>query len=192
MKTAAIMLCLAIGLAASVQAADSIGYFDTIKNDPDIRAGRTYYLRHNLMYEKGEWDATNYWRGVLLPINTKVTVEYASNKAMRISWESGSLLIENSKYTKCDMATLAKRMLAPNPVPVEKFGGEMAGSIASGTLVKGMTREQVIMTRGYPPAHKTPSITGETGRWIYWTSRYATETLVFKNGKLEKGRNMVQ
>ena len=192
MKTAAIMFCLVIGLAATAARADvSIGYFDTIKSDPDIVAGQTYYLRHNLMFEKGTWVATNYWRGTLLLINTKVTVATLGNKSMLIKWDSGSLTIENNNYTKINMAALAKRMLSPNPVPIEKFGDAMAGNITSGTMVKGMTREQIIMTRGYPPAHKTPSITADNAKWMYWRSNFIIETIAISGGKLVEGRTVL-
>jgi len=193
MKNAAIMLCLAIGLAATAARADvSIGYFDTIKSDPDIVAGKTYCLRHNLRYESGSWPATNYWRGNLLLINTKVTVDALDSKTMRIKWSGTSLTIKNNDYTKITMAELAKRMLSPNPVPIEKFGDVMAKNITSGTLVKGMTREQIIMTRGYPPAHKTPSIDSDDGKWIYWVNNFATDTIVISGGKLVEGRNVVK
>jgi hypothetical protein len=191
-KNAAIMLCLAIGLAATAARADvSIGYFDTIKSDPEIVAGQTYYLRHNLMFEKDTRPATNYWRGTLLPINTRVTVAGLGDKAMLIRWNDGSLTIENNSYTKTTMPALAKRMLSPNPVPIEKFGGVMAGNIAGGSLVKGMTREQVIMTRGYPPAHKTPGIASDNAKWTYWSSKFVTETVTISGGKLVDGRNVV-
>lgn len=194
MKTSRIALLVISSLfmlSVAAKTADSIGYFETIKKDADIKAGKTYYLRHNLMYERDTWDATNYWRGSLLPINTKVAVGAIGKNSMLIKWDGGSLTIENSKYTKKNMAALAKDMLASQPVPIEKFGEEMAQNISSGTMKKGMTREQIIMTRGHPPAHKTPSITAENAKWTYWTSRYATETLVISGGKLVEGRNVV-
>ena len=192
-KTAAALFCLAIGLAATAARADvSIGYFDAIKSDPAIVAGQTYYLRHNLMFEKGAWSATNFWRGTLLPVNTKITVAALGNKSMLIQWDGGSLTIENNNYTKTTMAELARRMLSPNPVPIEKFGDAMAKNITSGSLVKGMTREQVIMTRGYPPAHKTPSITSDNAKWTYWSSNFVTEAVTISGGKLVEGRNVAQ
>jgi hypothetical protein len=193
MKSAAIMLCLLIGFAAAARAADvSIGYFDTIQSDPAIVAGQTYHLRHNLMFEGESWLATNYWRGALLPINTKVVVVSISRDSMRIRWDGGSLRIRNINNTKTTIAVLAKRMFSPNPVPIEKFGDEMAGNITSGTLVKGMTLEQVIMTRGFPLKQRTRSITSDNNTWTYKTSRYVTETLVISEGKLAEGRNVKQ
>ncbi len=189
-KITLLLLCAIAGFCATVQAATSIDYFETIKNDPAIKVDGTYYMRHNLMYEKDTWDATNYWRGMLLPINTRVKVGSLGVNSMRIEWDGGSLLIENSAHTKRSMAMVAKQMLSPRRVPIEKFGDEMAGKIRGGILAKGMTREQVIMTRGFPPGHKTPNITSDEGKWTYWTSRFAKHTLAFKGGKLEKGRNL--
>lgn len=37
-----------------------------------VAVGKEYYTRYTFMYEDGEHSATNYWRGVLVPINTKV------------------------------------------------------------------------------------------------------------------------
>ena len=190
-KTAVIVFCFAIGLGAAARASGvSIGYFDTIMNDPAIEAGQTYYLRHNLMFEKSTWEATNYWRGTLLPINTKVTVTAIDYHTVSFKWDGGKLMVVNSEHTMRRMETIAKHLLSPNPVPIEKFGEHMAQRIASGTLTKGMTREQVIMTRGWPPGHKTPDITSDNGRWMYWSSRFGYVTLVITDGLLKEGRSV--
>lgn len=188
-RIALLLLGMLFTFSAAARAADSIGYFDAIKNEAKIEKGQSYYMRHCLMFEKDAWDATNYWRGVLLPINTQVKLESIGGSYMVISWEGYRVKINNNQYTKIGMPDLAKRMLSRTPVPIEKFGKDMAGKIASGSLVLGMTREQIIMARGYPPAHKTPTIHADNGNWIYWTSRFATEVLNIKNGLLEKARN---
>ena len=179
-----------LAFAGNVQAAASIGYFDAIKNETEIKPGETYFMRHGLKFERTAWDATNYWRGTLLPINAKVTLLKMSGSTMTISWEGAELVIKNSKNTKVDLPALAKRMFSRAEVPINKFGDSLAGTIAAGEVVKGMTREQVIMARGYPPAHETPSIASDNGRWIYWSSRYVKITYVFKDGVLTEGRGL--
>ena len=52
-----------------------------------------------------------------------------------------------------------------------------------------MTREQVVMARGFPPGHKTPSLDADI--WTYWTSRHGSQTIVFTNGVLSKGRGVL-
>ena len=205
LKNIVTILCIAVGFFNTAGAAEtSIGYFNTIKNDPEIEKGKTYYLRHNLMYDGFIWDATNYLRGILLPINTKVTVVRFDHKGwwsgydsgmyvynppyIRIKWDREMLQIEPGGFARRSLEVIAKNMLSPKPVPIELFGEEMARKIISGTLAKGMTREQVIMTCGWPPGHRTPSLASD--RWIYWTGRVANETLIFSGDKLmeRKGR----
>ena len=35
---------------------------------------KSYFTKHNFMFEKGRHVTTNYWRGELVPINSKVNV----------------------------------------------------------------------------------------------------------------------
>jgi hypothetical protein len=51
-----------------------------------------------------------------------------------------------------------------------------------------MTKEQVLMTRGYPPRHRTPSLEGN--RWVYWSSRVVQLTVVFDGDVLIEGRGL--
>jgi hypothetical protein len=39
-------------------------------------------------------------------------------------------------------------------------------AVSAGKVAIGMTREQVIVSLGYPPAHETPSL--DVDRWKYW------------------------
>ena len=194
------MFCIAVGFFNTAGAAEtSIGYFDTIKNDPEIEKGQTYYLRHNLMHDGYKWIDTNYLRGTLLPINTKVTVVRIDHKgslsdvplvgiitknppSMCIKWDGEMLSVKAGEFARRSLKVIAKNMLSPKPVPIELYGEEMARKIASGTLAKGMTREQVIMTCGWPPGHRTPGLASDN--WVYWMSRFFHETLIFSGDKL--------
>ena len=182
----------ALASAATAVAADSIGYFDAITSDPLPIVGQQYYTRHCFMYEKGASETTNYWRGSLVPINTQVTLVSLNEKNLVLRLASGETVkIENvEKYSRRSMSTIAHNLLATQPVPIGKFDEATANAIKGGTLKMGMTKEQVIMARGYPPGHRTPSLDGDT--WIYWSSRYVTDTIVFSNGVLARGRGVLQ
>jgi hypothetical protein len=172
----------------------SIGYFDAITKEAAPVVGEQYYMRHCLRYEAGKpWETTNYWTDIssLVPINAKVTLTSLGSKSMQIRIEKTNqvLTIENKeKYSQKDMATIAKNMLTRQPVPIEKFDEKTAKNIANGVLALGMTKEQVVMTRGYPPGHKTPSL--DIDRWTYWSSRVVTHALVFQDGVLTQGRGL--
>jgi hypothetical protein len=57
-------------------------------------------------------------------------------------------------------------------------------SIKGGVVVKGMSREAVIMAIGVPSDHKTPSLESDT--WHFWKSRFAKRSICFDaDGKAE-------
>ena len=47
-----------------------------------------------------------------------------------------------------------------------------------------MTKQQVIMALGYPPAHRTPSIDGPM--WTYWANRWATFEVYFDGDRVSR------
>ncbi len=197
MKTIIRLLLAASALFVSVsslraEAPHTIGYLEAIAKEEAPVVGESYYLRHGLTYESGkDWPTTNYWVGILVPINSKVTLNSLGSKKIQIRVEKTNqvVTIENiEKYTQKSAAEIAKNLLTRQPVPIEKFDEKIAKNIAAGTLALGMTKEQVVMTRGYPPAHKTPSL--DVDRWQYWNSRFVIQTIVFKDGVLAEGRGI--
>jgi len=152
--------------------------------------GKRYYTRANLWHERRKHVTTNYTRGTLLPINSLITLESINQKKMTWQLDSGETLTIAlaEKFSQRSLEDIAAELLAAEPVPIESLGKSLARHIAAGELRLGMTREQVLMTRGYPPRHKTPSLDGD--RWIYWSSRFVHRTLVFQDGLLAEGRSI--
>ncbi len=152
--------------------------------------GDSYYTRYNLWYERKKHSTTNYSRGVLLPINSKVTLLAVGDKKMSLQLESGETinLVLAKKTSLRPLSEIAVELLASTQIPVAKLGDELANSIRAGTMRLGMTKEQVLMARGYPPRHKTPSLDSDS--WIYWSSRFVHRTLLFQDGVLTLGRGI--
>jgi outer membrane protein assembly factor BamE (lipoprotein component of BamABCDE complex) len=48
----------------------------------------------------------------------------------------------------------------------------------------GMTRDEVLMSLGYPPAHRTPSLDSPT--WTYWANRWATFEVYFDGDRVSR------
>lgn len=181
----------AASLAQSTQAPVSIGYFEAIAQEAPPVVGETYSLRHCIMHEKGEHVATNYWKGELTPINTKVKLVSMKGKTIKLQVVDTGAEIKVTNvpdYTKKDLPTIARNMLTRTPVPIETFGEAMAANIRAGTLARGMTREQVVMTRGYPPGHRTSSLDNEI--WLFWHNRVAYFSYQFRDGVLVDGRDL--
>lgn len=188
------LIAIAVSAPGLLAGEKTIGYFESIEKEAAPVEGEQYYMRHCLKYEVNKpWLTTNYWTdaSILVPINAKVTLVSLKKGSMKIKIEKPevTLVIENVKnYSQRDMDTIAKNMLTRTPVPIEKFDEKMAKNIRNGILALGMTKEQVIMTRGYPPGHKTPSL--EIDSWTYWNNRFVTHLLVFEDGELAKARGL--
>jgi hypothetical protein len=157
----------------------------------DVVAGKEYYVRYTFKYERGEHDATNYWRGDLVPINTKVVLEKLRKNDFTLKLVDGGATIKvanEQDHTKRDTAQLAREMLSEQPIAIDLYGAEMAEAIRTGTLRLGMTKTQVLLARGYPPGHETPSLDGSI--WKYWSSRFVIHTLAFDGNILREGRGL--
>jgi hypothetical protein len=154
-------------------------------------AGQEYFLRSSLHFEDGEYVGTNYSRGVLVPINTPVKIDAIKSDSISLHRidTNDKLTVKNvEKYTLKTMAEYARLLFSDVQTPLERLPEDLAAEIRRGEMRKGMTKEQVLMTRGYPPAHETPSIDGD--RWVYWSSRFVKLTIVFSNGRLSEGRGI--
>jgi len=156
----------------------------------DPQPGRTYFTRINFWQEEGESSGTNYMRGILVPINTKAELVSIDKKYFTLRIEGGPLVkIRNEPdYTTVNTRKLAGRYLADEATKIELYGEDTASQIRNGNLRLGMTKDQVLLTRGYPPFHETASL--EADRWVFWSSRFVKRTLVFENGILTVGRGL--
>jgi len=129
---------------------------------------------------------TNYASGDYLPPNTKVTVSRIEKKYFVFSAGDKTIYMYNvPKYTGLNMSQFFDRTLSPTPVDMSKFTSLERKSMQTGLLKNGMSKEAVIVSRGYPPIHKTPSTSENT--WVYWNSRGYHYPLIFKNGKEGEG-----
>lgn len=156
----------------------------------------TYYTRVNFWYEHKRHLTTNYHRGVFVPINsrarlTPVMYREVSRRRMdeiaeltvRLVDSKTTIRIMNvSRHAKVSLNEVVYRMFSPEPVDLSVFDDQMQLLIKSGTLRQGMTKYQVLLTRGYPPAHETPSLESDT--WTYWSSRFSSHVRVFSKGML--------
>ncbi|HEY9155408.1 MAG TPA: hypothetical protein VIM69_09770 [Opitutaceae bacterium] len=156
-----------------------------------IVPGHDYFTRFSLHEEGGTYVTTNYARGSLVPINTPVHVDVISHRKIVLKrLDTGErLTIENvEKYSRKTMPEFASLLLSSVKTPVDRLAPPLVTAIETGEMRKGMTKEQVILARGYPPAHETPST--DDDRWKYWSSRFVTQTITFTNGRLTEGRDI--
>lgn len=152
--------------------------------------GEVYYTRHNFWHEKGVSFGTNYSAGDLVPLNSRVKVLSIGRRELILRVIDGERIILRNvpKYTKRTVKEIAANLLSPTPIPYDSLGEQKARDIRYGILSTGMSKDEVIMARGYPPQHKTPAL--EFDRWVYWSSRMVQRALLFEDGRLSKGRGV--
>lgn len=153
------------------------------------QVGGEYYTRFTLCYERGLYRSTNYRRGAMVPINTKVKLVSFAPDEMILDMGGARIKVTNDRdYTHGSIEDFASLMLSDQPTRIEAYGEKRATEIRNGVLRLGMTRDEVIMTRGYPPKHETPSL--ELDRWVFWSSRFVKQTIVFYDDVLSEGRGI--
>ncbi len=180
-----LIAALAISWAACAAAAD-----DTI-----------YFVQHSFYADRGKHIATNYHVGTLIPINTRARItdlddrnnnnelldfSHTEAKIIKISFpdlDNIEIKIENvKKHTHKNMEEIKNRMLGENKVDLTKFSKETQENIQHGQIALGMTKEEVLLAYGYPPAHVTPST--DLNQWTYWKNRFNRVVISFQNNKV--------
>jgi hypothetical protein len=130
------------------------------------------YTCCNFHHEK-DWISDANWRYLpMIPAGSKIKVlDYGSNRAtveidgkpMRIGHDYGRREETLQQY-------IQKLVVKNDPrAKVAKYPEKIRNAVKSGALIPGMTREQVIISVGYPPTHKTPSL--DSSVWNHWGSR---------------------
>jgi len=158
--------------------------------DPALNpVGVEYYTRVNIWSEKNsEISARNYHVGAMIPVGTKVKITgFAGDKIMFeiIKDGTGCTIINDPKRTGVDLAGLFVRYFADKDVTAmfgafRKLSKEDQAYIRKGDIVAGMTRDAVIMSYGYPPGFKTPSLAGNV--WTYWNDKgHRRRVVTFKD-----------
>jgi outer membrane protein assembly factor BamE (lipoprotein component of BamABCDE complex) len=123
----------------------------------------------------------------MLPLGTPVTVVDVADKsfAMR-SADYGDFTVSNDYGTEGLANYMAKILVRDDPkLTVESFPEEVQEAIFEGRVLRGMTKQQVLMAIGYPPTHRTPGI--GANEWTYWANRWRTYKLQFdREGRLSR------
>lgn len=151
-----------------------------------VSVGKTYYTKYNFKHEKGRHITTNYWRGIFVPINSLAKVVAIGGDELVLEINDQTVTILNKrKHTQRSIEKIASELLSTNK---SKISGKYSDAIESGELRLGMTKKQVIQSRGYPPRHKTPS--NKASLWVYWSSRFVQLSLAFRGDRLTRGRGI--
>ena len=171
---AGLLLC---GCAASPEPILMSEVFQ-LKKDQKIRTA------YNIWYtDPANVDCRNVQQGSFIPLGTEITPVSADNttrkitfkakgKTFTINFKSGIRLCPMRDYITDTFTTkTTEEIFKDIPENVRR-------RIERGEVVPGMTRPQVLLAYGPPPAARTPDTRNET--WIYWVSDTQTIRLVFR------------
>jgi outer membrane protein assembly factor BamE (lipoprotein component of BamABCDE complex) len=131
--------------------------------------GRSLFTCCNLHYEKEDINDANYWVGKLLPAGTPVRIDKVTGDGVTFSAADVKLKLTHEYGTKEESLDqyLAKVLVANDPKPrIAAYPAAVRRAIAKAKVERGMTREQVLVSLGYPATHRTPSLQGK--EWTYW------------------------
>ena len=146
------------------------------------------YTCCNFHYEK-DWISDANWRYLpMIPAGAKIKVlDYGSNRAsveidgkpMRIGHDYGRREQKLQEF-------IQKLVVKSDPkARIAKYPDNVRAAIREGKVIRGMTREQVIISAGYPPTHRTPSL--DSSVWNMWASRSGRYEIHFNSkGTVEK------
>lgn len=148
------------------------------------KEGQSVYTQRNLWFHEGEHEATNYAVSTRLPVNSEVTITATTAETISLKTSDGKeyVIINVPDYTKKDIQGIYSRYFGPSKVDLSRFSGSERQAIRDGRIEKGMSKEAVLVARGYPPAHETPST--DSDEWRFWKSAHNTRIIRFENGQV--------
>lgn len=150
--------------------------------------GNTVYTQVGIWIQGDKHATTNYGRGWFIPVNTKVVIDDTSSSAIVFTIPEPTTEVKRvrimnvPKYSKEDIHGIYDRYFGDTRVSLEKFSQLEKEAIRNGEIAEGMRRSAVLIARGYPPAHQTPSL--EDDKWTFWHHKWGRHIVHFEDGRV--------
>lgn len=141
---------------------------------------RTLYTCCNMHHESTDISDANYYVGAMIPLGTPVRLVSALRGGVAIEADGRKLNLYHSYGTAQEsfQQYLDKILVSEDPkVKLAAYPQAVQAAIKDGRVEVGMTREQVLLSLGYPPTHRTPSTMAND--WTYWYNRFVTYRVQF-------------
>ena len=144
--------------------------------------GRSLMTCCNIHYESDEINDANYFVGTTLPAGTPVQVQAMTGNSVTFTGDGRKLTLVHSygRDQESMQQYVGKVLVSDDPrAKLATFPHSAQDAIREGRVEKRMTKEQVIMSLGYPPTHRTASTSDN--EWTYWYNRWVTYKVQFDN-----------
>ena len=142
--------------------------------------GRTLYTCCNIHHESSEFSDANYYVGGMVPLGSPVQVQSVDRGAVTILADGQQVSLRQRYGTAQETAQqyIDKILVSEDPkVKLSSYSPSAQQAIKDGRVEAGMTRDQVIMAIGYPPTHRTASLSAN--EWTYWYNTWVTYRVQF-------------
>ncbi|MCW5892387.1 MAG: DUF4222 domain-containing protein [bacterium] len=152
----------------------------------DPRIGETRFLCCNLRYEKPAVTDNPYQVGTLIPVGTRVQITGVRKNSVTFQPDGYPAITMVNRYGKkvLPMDGLIDRWLVttdPKPA-IARLPKKIRPLVEAGQIEKGMTRQQVLWSWGYPPANRTPDLASP--QWSFWENRWHQMVVYFDGDKV--------
>ena len=142
-------------------------------------------LRFNGSHEASDANY-DYPDKVVIPAGTPVHDVWLTSAKAEFVPEGGtttySLQFRYGRAAMSPGAFYGMIFLSDDPLARLRADAAVREAIRDGRLLPGMTKGEALMARGYPPAHRTPSINGD--EWLYYSQRSLCERVRFVDGRI--------
>lgn len=148
--------------------------------------GEAAITQLNMWHYRNQHETTNYQVDFLIPVNSRVDILDTSGDEIEFRVvETGEvvMLANVERYTRMNIAEIYDRYFGDTLVDLNQFSDAEREAIEEGSVEPGMSKEAVLIARGYPPAHETPSL--DNDQWRYWRTRFDTVNVHFSDGEVE-------
>ena len=154
------------------------------------KVGEKVYLKTNIWYTNpADINCMNIQQGRIIPIGTEIeplkttsdgdiVFKDKNNQTYTIRFSEGTTLTSMREYIKMIFTT------TPPDELLKGINANVLTRIKRGEVVTGMTRRDVLLAYGYPPALRTPDLRNES--WIYWMTASRTIRVVFRGDRVTK------
>jgi hypothetical protein len=104
----------------------------------------------------------------VVPLGSPIRATSYSKHRVKVVVENKNQTLLNDYSRDLPIEQFAKRFIVSEDpaVKIKTFPQNIQYAIAAGHLVKGMTREQVLMSVGYPASSEVPNLS--SNEWLFW------------------------
>ena len=155
-----------------------------LKSTGNVRNG---FACCNLRYSGDQLSEANYAQLPFIPLGTPVLIRAldGTQAIVEIDGRQLSLRLDVAQTKESAVQWLDKAVLADDPRrKLESFPAGVRAAIESGRLIKGMTREQAIMSIGYPQVDDKKGL--DAPSWRYWWTSFESFYVHWLRDKLKK------